>query len=561
MQYNNNSVYTCVGNNMRKILLLVIIFGTFTSCTQNKLTETDKLISTAKIWGFLKYYHPEVGKGKSNWDNQLFDILPKIEKTTNKSELSSIYLEWINSLGEVKICKSCNSTNDAEYFNKNFNLEWTQDSTKFTKELCDKLKFIEKNRFQGENYYVSSFNGVGNIKIKNEPEYENFDWKNKKYRILSLFKYWNTIEYFFPYKYQTDKNWDFVLKKSISKFLNPKTELDYHLAMLELIVEINDSHGGFVTKMTNDYFGFKWIPAKFKIIDDTVIITEFYNEYLAKKDDIQIGDVITKVNGESVVGILKEKRPYINASNSSVRLRNSYYSIFNGSTDSVTIEFERNGKIQQKIIERYLFKQFQYHKPSKEKWKIINGNIGYVNLGELEKEDVSKMMDSLLSTKAIIFDIRNYPKGTMYLISNYLNKEPVEFVKFTKPDLSYPGRFIWTKPMSCGEKNEKEYKGKVVLLVNEQTQSHAEFTAMCLQTANNVTTIGSQTSGADGNVSRVELVGGFKTMITGIGVYYPDGRETQRIGIVPNIEIKPTINGIRKGKDEVLEKAIELINE
>ena len=50
-------------------------------------------------------------------------------------------------------------------------------------------------------------------------------------------------------------------------------------------------------------------------------------------------------------------------------------------------------------------------------------------------------------------------------------------------------------------------------------------------------------------------------MFTGIGVYYHDGTETQRIGIVPDIEIKPTIEGIRAGKDEVLEKAIEWIKE
>jgi len=49
-------------------------------------------------------------------------------------------------------------------------------------------------------------------------------------------------------------------------------------------------------------------------------------------------------------------------------------------------------------------------------------------------------------------------------------------------------------------------------------------------------------------------------MISGIGVYYPDGRETQRIGIVPDIELKPTIEGIKKGQDEVLQKAIEIIN-
>ena len=84
---------------------------------------------------------------------------------------------------------------------------------------------------------------------------------------------------------------------------------------------------------------------------------------------------------------------------------------------------------------------------------------------------------------------------------------------------------------------------------------------MALRVAPNATVIGSTTAGADGNVSRIFLPGGIFTMISGIGVYYPDGTETQRIGIVTDIEIRPTINGVKLHKDEVLEKAIELIEQ
>ncbi len=49
-------------------------------------------------------------------------------------------------------------------------------------------------------------------------------------------------------------------------------------------------------------------------------------------------------------------------------------------------------------------------------------------------------------------------------------------------------------------------------------------------------------------------------MISGIGIYYPDGKETQRIGIIPDLEISPTIAGVRAGKDELLDKAIEIIS-
>lgn len=54
--------------------------------------------------------------------------------------------------------------------------------------------------------------------------------------------------------------------------------------------------------------------------------------------------------------------------------------------------------------------------------------------------------------------------------------------------------------------------------------------------------------------------GGIRPIISGIGVYYPDGTETQRFGIVPDIEVKPTIEGIQEGRDEVLEKVIEIIH-
>jgi C-terminal processing protease CtpA/Prc len=95
--------------------------------------------------------------------------------------------------------------------------------------------------------------------------------------------------------------------------------------------------------------------------------------------------------------------------------------------------------------------------------------------------------------------------------------------------------------------------------VNEETISQAEYTAMAFRAGDNTVIIGSQTQGADGDISFIPLPGGLKAGISGIGVYYPDGKGTQRIGVVPDIEVKPTIQGIREGRDELLEKAIEII--
>jgi hypothetical protein len=45
-------------------------------------------------------------------------------------------------------------------------------------------------------------------------------------------------------------------------------------------------------------------------------------------------------------------------------------------------------------------------------------------------------------------------------------------------------------------------------------------------------------------------------MISGIRVFYPDKKPTQRIGIVPNVEVRPSVAGLLAGRDEVLEEAV-----
>ena len=47
--------------------------------------------------------------------------------------------------------------------------------------------------------------------------------------------------------------------------------------------------------------------------------------------------------------------------------------------------------------------------------------------------------------------------------------------------------------------------------------------------------------------------------ISGLGVFYPDKRPTQRIGIIPDIVVTPTIAGIRAGRDELFEEAVRQI--
>ena len=96
----------------------------------------------------------------------------------------------------------------------------------------------------------------------------------------------------------------------------------------------------------------------------------------------------------------------------------------------------------------------------------------------------------------------------------------MNFVRFTQGDVNNPSASHWTPPLSLMPQ-EPHYAGRVAILVDEVTQSQAEYTTMAFRTAPGAIVIGSTTAGADGNVSTVPLPGGLSSYISGIGVFYP----------------------------------------
>ncbi|MBE8725113.1 S41 family peptidase [Flavobacterium hungaricum] len=548
---------------MKKITLFFLIVFSQTLLSQTKITETEKLAATCKVWGFLKYYHPKVANGDFNWDQQLLDVLPKIEKAETQKDFSLLLENWIDSLGEVKKIAPITASKEVEYFDKNFDLSWINNKL-FSRTLSKKLKFIEENRFQGEQFYVYGLERVGNVALKNESA-ANPDFTDKNSKLRMVFMLWNLVEYFFPYKYQTDENWNITLEKIIPLTIQSKNQEEFFLVIRKLSSRINDSHTDvYVYRNSDAPSAARYFPADGKIIDNKVVVTEILADSLAQADDIKVGDVITKVDNKTIKEIIAENRDLISASNEAKFLDKLVKSVLVSKSETVQVEFLKNGKYSTKTMTWYDYHDSHRNefkkgaKKKKQKFKVLENNIGYVDMGILKEKDVPNMIEALKGTKAIVFDVRNYPKGTIHEISNFINAHEEKFAIYTIPDLSYPGRFKWSSGTSSGSENKNNYKGKVIVLVDENTQSHAEWTAMSFRASGNATIIGSQTSGADGNIS-VFGFNGFRTLFSGIGVYYPDKKETQRVGIVPDIEVKPTIKGIQEGRDEVMEQALLFI--
>ncbi|MBL0236677.1 MAG: peptidase S41 [Saprospiraceae bacterium] len=521
----------------------------------------DNLELLGRVWGFLKYYHPEIAKGNYNWDYELFRFLPKYTNIQSNSERDSLIICWINSLGGIKECPKCKPTDKNASLKPD--LTWINNQNT---NLKSKLLQVYNNRSQGQNYYIGMVSQIGNPEFKNENAYSKMSYPDDGFRLLSLYRYWNIINYFFPYKHLMDNDWNKKLKVYIPLFLNAKDELSYELTAIQLIGDIQDAHAnlwGGADKI-DEWKGTNYSQLHVRFIENQLVVTDYYINDLKSEVGLKIGDVITKINGKSIDEIIKEKSKYYPASNTPTRLRDLSADLLRSNAKKIEIEFKSSDYMTQiktlKLYPRDSLNIYRWYKTIEDKsYKMLENNIGYVTLQTIKQEDISKIKNEFKDTKGIIIDIRNYPSTFVpFSLGSYFVSSSTPFVKFTNGNIDNPGEFTFTKNLEIPSEG-KTYKGKLVVLVNELSQSQGEYTAMAFRAGNSTTIIGSTTAGADGNVSTIMLPGGLRTMISGIGIYYPNGGETQRVGIIPDIEIKPTLKGIREGKDELLEKAIEII--
>ena len=71
-------------------------------------------------------------------------------------------------------------------------------------------------------------------------QYPSMELPTVEYRLLALFRFWNVINYFFPYKKLIDDPWENVLARYIPKFEANKDAVDYQLTVREMVAEIKD---------------------------------------------------------------------------------------------------------------------------------------------------------------------------------------------------------------------------------------------------------------------------------------------------------------------------------
>jgi hypothetical protein len=523
--------------------------------------QVENLELLAKVWGFVKYHHPEVTAGQLNWDYELFGVLPRVLDARDRSSAVRALTEWLDAVGEPEACTRCASP--PEDVHPPAPIDWIHDTEALGGELSARLTSIHRNRpSRIEQHYVTHNPNVGNPDFSSEDTYADQSLPDAGYRLLALFRWWNIIEYWFPYRDQLDDDWESVLAEYIPRMMTVGSPEAYQLAMMEVIARVDDTHANLWSSLAvRPPVGDAQLPVVARFIEGRAVVTGYAHDELGPATGLGVGDVIETLDGEPVDSLVRAWNPYYAASNEPTRLRDMGRQLTRGPEGPVTVTGRRADGSFELVAQRFPLEELdtgagRTHDLPGKAFQRLTSEVAYLKLSSVVAAEAAEYVRQAQGTDVLVIDIRNYPSEfVVFALGQHLVVELTDFARFTRGDASNPGAFVWG-PVASLTPREPRYQGKVVVLVDEVSVSQSEYTTMAFRSAPNVTVVGSTTAGADGNISPVPLPGGLRGMISGIGVFYPDRSPTQRIGILPDLVVEPTLAGVREGRDEVLEAAV-----
>jgi C-terminal processing protease CtpA/Prc len=526
--------------------------------------QIDKLVLLGKVWGFLKYHHPAVVGGKRHWDYDLFRELPLVLAARDRAACQQELARWVASLGEVPPCSSCVKLPTGRPVVPR--LGWLADRKLLGRELSASLTAVHERRPNvEEQFFVGQVPNIGNPDFSNELGYSQLKQPDAGYRLLALYRYWNMIEYWYPNRDLIEESWDGVLREFVPRLAAAGSHDEYATAMLALIARVHDTHANLWSSLEmRPPRGRAQVPVRVRFIDSQAVVVGYTNARLGPASGLRIGDAIEAIDGVRVDTLVARWRPLYAVSNEAAESRDIARALTRGDSGAVSLAVVRDGaplevhatRVPQDLLDTTRVRRHDLPGPT---FRRLSDDVAYLKLSTVRMDEVPSYLSRAAGSRCLVIDIRNYPSAFMvFALGQHLVDRTTPFATFTKGDLRNPGSFDWTPPVTLTPE-PPHFEGGVAILVDEVSQSQAEYTAMALRARPGAVVVGSMTAGADGNVSPIPLPGGLSTRISGIGVFYPDHRPTQRVGIVPDVVAKPTLAGIRAGRDEVLEAAIQRV--
>ena len=388
-------------------------------------------------------------------------------------------------------------------------------------------------------------------------EIEKFDYNHDKLslRLGNMINIYNVFQHFYPYFDVVNVNWDNELTKALSRCFTDVSSKDDLITLEKFTAPLKDGHiyvDSNVLKFASPSIAWEWI-------EDKLVITN----NLTSNPNINIGDIVTQIDGVRPEEHFEEIKSQISAGTSgwlnyranSMSLLGERGSVMKLTINGNPVEMTRTSDPNyMEMVKRI----------NEKPYRRISDSIWYLNMSVIEMDTINKLLPALTKCRAIICDARGYPKGNHEFISHLMQKDDTTTSWMQVPQIIYPdhenigGYFKanWIPMM----KARKPYLGnkKIVYIIDGRAISYAESCLGYIEGYKLAILVGQPTAGTNGNVNPFDLPGGYTISWTGMKVLKHNGSQHHGIGILPNVYVTKTIQGIKEGRDEFLDKAIEL---
>jgi hypothetical protein len=360
------------------------------------------------------------------------------------------------------------------------------------------------------------------------------------HRILAAYRIWNAIEFLHP---NPGAAWHTEFGEIIGTLEQATTRQQYELALAEVVARVPDGQAA-ASSSSNISPPFRLMP-----VEEKPVVVE------SSATGVKPGDELLRMDGHDVSTRIAEVARYACASTSAAKQAAILRDLVSGAPNSQsTFTFRRPDGTTYDVALARTPSAFDDPKP----WRVLEGNVAYVDARYLDANEVQTLFDEVRTTRAMILDLRNGARNLGEFVQR-MNTTGATIASTTNIPRLVGGAYqSATFDQTIGGSSLPAYAGTVILLIDERTQGAAEELAVMLDTIAAAEIIGTPSAGTSGATTSLVVPGNILVRFTATDVRYADGRAVHGAGVVPNYQVTRTIRGLAEGRDEILDKAIEL---
>jgi len=361
------------------------------------------------------------------------------------------------------------------------------------------------------------------------------------------------IKHFYPYLEVSEANWNMLFEEALKKSFEDRTDAEHVETLQAFTAPLEDGHIRIYGKSYQRH-----VPdIRWEWVENQLVITKVLDADLS----ISVGDVVDQVNEVPAADYYQKYLSLASASTQKYKQVQANFNSLLGEENSI-IKIEIEGENHELKRTHNYWDYRRDEKAKKVQFESFDSGVSYVNLDVITIDSIQFLLPKLEASKAIIFDLRNYPNGNHGVINLLLKQKDTNKSWMRIPQYLYPNQKSIAGFENHGWelKPEKPHLGdkKIIFITSPAAISYAESYMGFIEGYKLATIVGQPTAGTNGNVNSLYLNDGVKFNFTGMLVYKFDGKLLHGRGIMPDVLMEKTIAGIKAGKDEFLEKALEI---